>query len=280
MDATIGRYAQHDSCLTNRSWDPECYLQFSGLRLRPAVELLQRVPLASPHVVYDLGCGTGQGTVALGERWPRARVAGVDSSPEMLDRARTLEHDIAWREADIRNWTPDEPADLIVASAVLHFLGDHDILMPQLMRHLRPGGCLALHMPDWWGTPWYRLMHEVLATGGADGGALGTPALRAELAKNRVESPQFYYSLLAPRAAHLDIWHTDYLQIVEGENPVFDWIKVSGLRIVTDALAADERGRFLDLYVPRLHALYPRRDDGRTLFPFKRLFIVAQAPSC
>jgi len=257
-------------------WDPTLYLQFSDLRLRPAVELLQRVPLDAPQTVYDIGCGPGHVTRALQEKWPHASVCGVDSSPEMLAAAAGESGAIRWEQADIQHWTPQAHADLIFASAVLHFLGDHETLLPRLLGFLRPGGCLALHMPDWCETPWYGLMREVLATAGPGGSVLGTPMLRGELARNHVQPAAFYYQLLVDRTAHLDIWKTDYLQVVEGDDPVYDWIKASGLRAVTDHLDDSERGRFLAQYVPRLRKLYPNGPDGRTLFPFRRLFVVAQ----
>jgi trans-aconitate 2-methyltransferase len=260
----------------HRHWDPTLYLKYADLRMRPALELLQRIPLAAPDSAHDLGCGPGDTTLALRERWPGVRLCGVDSSRDMLDTARARAPELDWQQADIAQWTPAHPTDLIFASAVLHFLGDHDTLLPRLLHHVRPGGCLALHMPDWWSTPWYRLMHEVLATGGSAGQALGTPALRMALARNPVESASFYYTLLAPHARCIDIWETDYLQVVDGDDPVFEWIRASGLRTVTDHLEHAERARFVAQYLPRLRGLYPRRADGQTLFPFKRLFIVAQ----
>jgi len=257
-------------------WDPLLYLKYSDLRMRPAVELLQRVALEAPSVVYDIGCGPGHVTRALQEKWPRASVCGVDSSPQMLAAAATEAEGIAWEHADIRHWVPKAGADLIFASAVLHFLDDHETLLPRLLGYLRPGGYLALHMPNWCGTPWYALMREVLATAGPGGTVLGSPVLRSELGRNPVQSATFYYQLLADRTAYLDIWETDYLQIVEGDDAVYDWIKASGLRAVTDHLEAGECTSFLAQYVPRLRKLYPNGADGRTLFPFRRLFIVAQ----
>lgn len=256
-------------------WDPEQYLRFADHRLRPALELLARVPLAAPAVVYDLGCGAGNVTRVLAERWPAARIAGIDSSREMLAEAARADAGIAWVEADLRTWQPDAPPDLLYSNAALHWLDDHGELFPRLLGRLRPGGCLAVQMPLSWHLPSHRSMRETLANGGPGGHALGTEALRDAAARNPVGDASRYYDLLAGRARTVDVWTTEYLQVLEGDDPVLDWVKGTGLRPILNGLADDERALFLAEYTRRLRAAYPPRADGRTLYPFQRLFVVA-----
>jgi trans-aconitate 2-methyltransferase len=261
--------------IANTHWDPRQYLKFSDHRLRPALELLERVPLTSPKVIYDLGCGSGEATRIIVERWPSATVYGIDNSEEMLAQASAEPAKIHWVNADIHKWAPDEAPDLIYSNATLHWVEDHQKLFPRLLGYLEAGGCLAVQMPLSWESPSHRLMRETLANGGPDGEALGAETLRRAVARKWVEAPEAYYDLLVGRARGLDVWTTEYLQILEGDDPVLEWVKGTGLRPILNGLNGKERETFLEEYARRLRDAYPVRADGRTLYPFRRLFIVA-----
>lgn len=253
------------------TWDPGQYEKFAGERLRPALELAARVGHAAPGTVYDLGCGTGEVTRLLAERWPVARVWGVDHSAEMIERAQATPGRVRWVRADLRAWQPEAPADVLYSNATLHWIEDHDHLFPRLLGWLAPDGWLAVQMPLSWSAPSHRLMRETLASLG-----LGTPELRASLARDWVLPADRYYDLLSPRARSVDLWETEYLQTLRGEDPVLAWVKGAGLRPVLHGLADVDRGVFLAEYARRLREAYPMRADGITLCPFRRLFLVAR----
>jgi len=257
-------------------WDPTQYLRFSDHRLRPALELMERIPLEAPRLVCDLGCGTGKVSRLLAERWPAARVEGIDSSTEMLRRAREEEATpaIRWIEADIGSWQPVEPPALLYSNAALHWLGNHETLFPRLVGLLQKGGCLAVQMPLSWDLPSHRLMRDTLADGGGTGRPLGTPELRARMDRRSVHGAEFYHDVLAPLVRVQDLWETEYLHELEGEDPVLEWVRGTGLRPVLAALDGDDRQIFLDAYRARLREAYPRRASGITLYPFRRLFLV------
>jgi trans-aconitate 2-methyltransferase len=265
----------HQGQIAGTRWDPGQYLKFSDHRLRPALELLDRIPLASPGVIYDLGCGSGQVTRLIAERWPSATVFGLDNSQEMLKQASTEPGTVHWIERDIRSWAPEEPPDLIYANATLQWVDEHQALFPRLVGHLSPGGCLAVQMPLSWDAPSHRLMRETLANEGPEARVLGTEALRQAVSRNWVEAAKYYYDLLVSRTRGIDIWETEYLQILGGDNPVLEWVKGTGLRPILNGLDDHERAIFLAEYARRLRVAYPSRPDGRTLYPFRRLFIVA-----
>jgi Trans-aconitate methyltransferase len=256
-------------------WDAKAYQQFSRLRQRPVNELLDRVELKQPKRIYDLGCGTGIATQVLAKRWPRAQLQGIDSSQQMLDEARCLPIKASWKHCDLLDWQPEQPADLLFAAAVLHFVSGHEQLLPRLLGQLNPGGCLAAHMPDWRDALWYKLMLDTLEEAGPGGKPLGTPQLREAMAARPLLSLESYYRLLSPITQTLDIWETEQLQVVDGKSPIYDWVKVSALRPVMQGLKNDEQARFIYHYLMRVHAHYPPESDGHTLFPFKRIFIVA-----
>jgi trans-aconitate 2-methyltransferase len=256
-------------------WDPKQYLKFCDHRLRPAIELLDRIPIESPKVIFDLGCGPGNVTRIIADRWKSAKVYGLDSSRDMLQKARLEPAEIQWVEADIENWIPHEAPELIYSNATLHWVRDHHELFPRLAGFVKAGGCLAVQMPLSWNAASLRLMRETLADGGQGGSPLGTKKLRQTVARKWVEETEVYYDLLAGRVESLDIWETEYLQILEGDDPALEWVRGTALRPVLDGLADDEREIFLNKYRQRLRKAYPVKPDGRTIYPFRRLFIVA-----
>lgn len=265
----------HQGQIASTSWDPSQYLKFADHRLRPALELLDRIPLESPGVIYDLGCGAGDVTRIISERWPEATVYGLDNSREMLEKAAAEPGRVQWVEADVRVWSPAKPPDLIYSNATLHWVEGHHDLFPRLAGLLKAGGCLAVQMPLSWDAPSHRLMRETLAGGGPGGNALGAEELRQAAARDWVESAEVYDDLLAGCSRSLDLWETEYLQILEGDDPVLEWVKGTGLRPILNGLDNRERELFLSEYAQRLRLAYPARADGQTLYPFRRLFIVA-----
>jgi trans-aconitate 2-methyltransferase len=257
------------------SWNPAQYLQFAGERLRPALDLLARVPLDHPRTIVDLGCGAGNVTRMLGERWPDAHVIGVDNSPEMLAQARAaLAGDrYTFVQSDLARWEPDAPVDLVYSNAALHWLPDHSALLPRVARMVATDGVLAVQMPDNFRAPSHTSIAELAHT----------PRWQAKLAHvvcaPPVATPADYFDWLMPVTSRLDIWQTEYLQVLaardDGEHAVAEWTKGTWLVPVLAALDPQEQREFVRDYTWRLALAYPVRADGRTLFPFRRLFIVA-----
>ncbi len=253
------------------AWDPDRYLAFADLRLRPALDLLARVPAEAPASVVDLGCGAGNVTRVLKQRWPQAHITGIDGSPEMLAKAGADAADIDWHEADIEGWRPATAPDVLYSNAALHWLSDHAALFPRLFAMVAAGGALAVQMPRNPDAPAQRLMEEV-ARDGPWWDRLA-PLLRSD----PVAEPGFYYDLLAPAASRVELWETTYQQVLSGDNPVVDWVKGSRLRPLLAALDEPRRSEYEAEYAARVRAAYPKRADGTTLFPFHRLFLIAVA---
>jgi trans-aconitate 2-methyltransferase len=255
------------------AWDPALYLHYADERLRPALDLLARVPLAAPARVADLGCGAGNVTVLLKRRFPGATVTGIDGSAEMLDLARTAAPDCAFVQADIAAWQPEAPTDLLYSNAALHWLDRHDLLFPRLLGALAPGGVLAVQMPAMHDAPIRRLQYEVAAQGPWAGLLAGVGSAPPIL------PPGSYWDMLRPRCATLDIWETTYLHALTGEDAVVQWAMGTSLRPFLATLPSALREGFLDAYRAAVEAAYPRRPDGTTLLPFRRLFLVASLMS-
>lgn len=250
------------------SWNPGTYLSFADQRTRPAGELLARVPAENPARVIDLGCGPGNSTALLAARWPAARLEGLDSSAEMLAEARASGVPARWVLADIGSWAADAPYDVIYSNATFQWLPDQAALLPRLMSFVAPSGIFAFQVPGNYNAPSHALMRETAED----------PRWREKLAKadrTRLGTTAGYYDLLKPHAAHLDIWQTEYLQVLEGEDAVYRWVSGTALRPFVQALDGEDRAAFTVAYKEKLNRAYPRRADGTTLFPFQRLFVVA-----
>ena len=252
------------------SWDPSQYLKFAGERLRPAIDLLASVPAAAPETVVDLGCGAGTLAPLLLERWPQARLLGVDSSPEMLARARADHPRGRFVQADVAAWRPAHPVDLLYSNATRQWISGHDALIPGLLRSITPGGSRAIQMPRNFGARSHPCVIDSIERGP------WRARLEPQLRREPVAEPRHYWRLLHDRCAKLDIWETEYLQVLGGENPVAEFTKGSWLRPFLERLDEPERNAFEADYRTRVLAAYPPEADGSTLFPFRRLFIVVQ----
>lgn len=254
-------------------WDPARYLAFAGPRLRPAVDLLFRVDVAAPGHVVDLGCGTGAMTRLAGARWPGARLTGVDASPAMLARAGTdSPAGTTWVEADLAVWADASPdsADVVLSNAALHWLDHHEALLPRLLAAVRPGGVLAVQMPD----NVHRPSHQALFALAAE--PRWSARLMPLVRPRPVLDPADYHRILAPLSATVDIWRTDYLHRLEGRDPVLGWTESTILRPLAAALSPDEAAELRTAYAESLRRAYPPEADGATLLPFRRLFLVAR----
>jgi trans-aconitate 2-methyltransferase len=273
-------------------WDPALYLRYGGERSRPFFDLLARVGAELPSYVVDMGCGPGQLTVMLAERWPSAAVCGVDNSPQMIEAARQLVPSQAVRTAvsagseptltshapglsfmldDIRHWKPQHLPDVIISNAVLQWVPDHRELIAGWVDQLADGGWLAFQVPGNFDQPSHAILRELAAS------ARWRPLLRDVELNRQTADPADYAELLARAGCEVDAWETTYLHILPGEDPVLEWYKGTGLRPVLAVLDADQAADFLAEYGEQLRVAYPPASFG-TMLPFRRVFAVAHRP--
>ena len=273
-------------------WDPALYLRYGGERSRPFFDLLARVGAELPSYVADMGCGPGQLTAMLAERWPSATVCGVDNSPQMIEAARQLVPAQAVRTAvsagsgptltshapglsfmldDIRHWKPQHLPDVIISNAVLQWVPDHRELIVRWVDQLADGGWLAFQVPGNFDQPSHAILRELAAS------ARWRPLLRDVELNRQTADPADYAELLAGAGCEVDAWETTYVHILRGEDPVLEWYKGTGLRPVLAVLDADQAADFLAEYGEQLRAAYPPASFG-TMLPFRRVFAVAQRP--
>lgn len=264
--------AQQDDAKKFR-WQPSQYLKFASPRLRPALDLLNQINLASPQHIYDLGCGPGNVTQFIKSRWPTAFITGVDSSADMLKQASidtNNDPSFSWAQADLDHWQPDQMPDLLYSNACLHWLDNHEALFVKLMSYLAPNGVLAVQMPNNFNQPTHSLARETALEGP------WRDQLAPIIRQAPILSPKKYLEILAPLAASVDAWETCYYHVLTGDNPVVEWTKGSALKPYLDACVDDQqRQSFLSLYAEKVLKNYPKQSNGTTVMAFHRLFIVA-----
>ncbi|MBO9554936.1 MAG: methyltransferase domain-containing protein [Cellulomonas sp.] len=263
-------------------WDPHQYALFGTHRGRPFADLLTRVSADAPALVVDLGCGDGPLTLGLAERWPDARIVGIDSSPQMLAAARSLDTEgrVEWVEARAEEWSPADlgaPIDVLVTNAALQWVPGHRDLFARWVSALAPGGWFAMQVPDNFDAPSHRLMREVAARHARAADLL--PVLQRAIA---VAAPADYLGDLARLGLDADVWRTAYLHVLDPagaqRSPVLEWVTGTGLRPVLDVLTDDaERAEFLADYTAELDRAYPRQAWGVVL-EFSRIFAVGRQP--
>jgi trans-aconitate 2-methyltransferase len=265
-------------------WDATQYLRFGGERARPFFDLLARVGAELPEYVVDLGCGPGNLTALLAERWPSAAVCGVDSSPQMIEAARKLAESLrspgsgsvvtshapglSFVLDDVRHWEPQSLPDVIISNAVLQWVPGHRELLVRWADWLAPEGWLAFQVPGNFDQPSHEILREMVVS------ARWHPLLRDVELNRQSADPADYAELLAGAGCEADAWETTYVHILEGDDPVLEWYKGTGLRPVLAVLDADQAAGFLAEYGERLRAAYPPKSFG-TVFPFRRVFAVA-----
>lgn len=253
-------------------WDPAQYAAFSDHRSRPFFDLVGRIDHPAPRRVIDLGCGPGELTVVLARRWPEAEVLGVDSSPEMVESARSMKDtpaNLSFASGDVRDWMPEAGTDVVVSNAVLQWVPGHQTLLRRWAVALEERAWLAFQVPGNFSAPSHVLMRR-LAESERWNDQLGS-VLRHD---DAVSSPEDYHRLLRGAGLETDAWETTYQHLLTGADPVLEWVRGTGLRPVLAALTAADAAEFERTYARMLAEAYPPEPDGGTLLAFRRIFAV------
>lgn len=248
------------------TWNADQYLKFNEERTRPCRDLVNAIALESVRQAVDLGCGPGNSARVLAARWPNAEITGLDSSTEMIEVAREDHAERRWILGDISEWAVTESArfDLVFSNAALQWVEDHVTLYPKLCNRVAPMGCLAVQIPADFNALPHRIMREL------------APA-NVQVREWHSHEASFYYDVLAPHAESVDVWETEYQHVMPTADAIVEWYKGSGMRPFLEALRTDTaRNRFLAEYTDRIRSAYPASADGKVLFPFRRLFVIAR----
>ncbi len=253
-------------------WNPETYLQFAAERSRPFYDLTSRIQATAPRQVVDLGCGPGQLTAGLADRWPAATILGIDDAPAMIDRAQQYAGErLRFQLGDLSAWTAVEPVDVLISNATLQWVPGHLDLLPRLVAALAPGGWLAIQVPGNFDQPSHQLLYGLAAD------PRFAPAT-AGLERPSAPDASTYLSHLAVLGLDVDAWETTYLHVLRGPDAVFRWMTGTGAGPFLQALSGEKRAEFETEYRALLHEAYPDHGFGSVL-AFRRTFVVAHEPS-
>jgi len=252
------------------TWNPALYLKFQQERTQPSIDLVRRIEVKKPASILDVGCGPGNSTAVLAERWPQSRITGLDNSAEMIGKARTDFPDRDWVVSDARDLPDWRRYDIVYSNAAIQWIPDHETLVPRLLALVNPGGALAVQVPLYHGMPVRRVISEVAqenrwraVTEGADSQMV-------------FHDPPFYYDLVAPNSDRVSLWQTSYFHEMESHSMIVEMIRSTGMRPFLERLKSDgEREQFAALVLDGIKREYPRQANGRVLFEFRRFFFVA-----
>jgi trans-aconitate 2-methyltransferase len=253
----------------NKDWNPELYLRFNKERTQPAIDLLNRIEIASPQKILDVGCGPGNSTSELRRRWPAAHILGIDSSAAMIEKAQADYPQAKWAVMDALNIKSVDEFDVIFSNAVIHWVPGHEVLLKILVQALTANGVLAIQMPLYHEMPVYALVEKLYHTMFPE----------SPFASGRVfnfHSAAYYYDLLTQMQCSFALWETSYIHVMASHEQILEMIQSTGLKPYLDEIRDNaQKADFANAVLDNLHAVYKRQSDGRVLFPFKRLFLIA-----
>lgn len=253
----------------NKDWNPELYLRFNQERTQPAIDLLKRIEMDAPRKILDVGCGPGNSTRALAQRWPAACVLGIDNSVAMIQKARADYPHAHWEVMDARHIQSVNEFDIIFSNAVIHWVPDHEAIFKNLIQALTDKGVLAIQMPLYHEMPVYDLVEELY------GKMFPASPFVADTVFN-FHSVDYYYDLLSQMPCAFSLWGTSYMHVMASHQQIVEMIKSTGLKPYLDEIRDDaQKVEFENQVLQRLSEIYKTRRDGRVLFPFKRLFLMA-----
>lgn len=253
------------------SWDPSLYLRFDTERTQPCIDLVARINLENPLNIVDLGCGPGNSTAVLARRWPQARITGVDSSEEMLAQARREQPGGRFELGDVAAWAPESAVDLVFSNALMQWVKDHDQQLPRQLSWVHPGGLLAMQIPYHLESEAHKVIRETVSRE-RWAAKIGDPGASFD-----IRPPEQYYEILAGRVQRVDIWITHYIHVLDSVDAVIEWVRGTGLRPVLAKLEPSEQTEFLGELRQTAAGVFRPQSDGRVLFHFPRLFLLAQA---
>ena len=252
-------------------WDPELYLRFQRERDKPAMDLIGNIELDSPGRIVDLGCGPGNSTLLLKARWPGAEIIGIDCSPSMIGKAREACPEASFLVADMCGDLTDlGPFDIVFANASLQWISDQAGLIFRLFGLVGPQGVLAAQIPQFDQMPISGVINKVVASsrwasslGDLDPGFHFNPDAN-------------YYEWFSYPGTDVRMWATEYYHVMDGHDRIVEMMRSTGLKTYLEHLSDGDAPQFIRSIKEGLERAYPRQKDGKVLFPFKRLFVLAR----
>jgi trans-aconitate 2-methyltransferase len=251
------------------TWNPDKYLKFSGQRTQPSIDLAERIRLSEPVTIIDIGCGPGNSTQILAQKWPAAKIIGLDSSAAMIKKAQEHFPALSWIEGKAENLPEDRKYDLVFSNAALQWITGHETLIPKLWNIVDKGGALAVQIPKFDKMDINTSIQTVLSDDRWRCYNESAHAIKS------LHDLNYYYNLLCDRTDDLELWETHYYHVLPSQASIIDFIESTALKIYLDEMSEAEKIDFKNSILDDLKRYYPTLIDGKVFFPFKRIFFIA-----
>lgn len=250
-------------------WKPELYLKFKKQRTQPAIDLVSRIDLTAPKRIIDIGCGPGNSTLTLKNRWPNAEITGIDNSPSMIEQAKKTDGDINWICADASDDLDGlGKFDIVFSNAAIQWMPRHEELLPRLFSLLDVGGVFAVQVPVTTQMPVHVSLQSIVQS------ERWSNKFSGENSHSTFSAP-YYYDILSKLSRDIDLWETHYYHVMENHQSIVQWYSSTGLKPYLDRLeSASDQTNFLIEFENALKFAYPKQVDGFVLFPFTRIFFI------
>ncbi len=251
-------------------WNPDLYLKFRNERTQPSIDLVNRINLThSPENILDIGCGPGNSSQIVLQRWPRSKLRGVDHSPNMIEKANKDFPDQEWILADAAHYEPGTTFDVVFSNATIQWIPNHRDLIYRFCSFLSENGALAVQLPKFHDMPLAKAIDCVAHRGRWKSRTGDCSSLFT------YHDHRFYYDVLASRLRLIDIWETDYIHIMPSHSSIVEWIRSTGMKPYLDRLTDEnEKHDFEQEVLGFIRSDYPLQPNGRVLFSFKRMFFI------
>jgi trans-aconitate 2-methyltransferase len=256
--------------MKTHDWNPDLYLKFNNERVRPSIDLVSRIDFQNPQSIIDIGCGPGNSTLVLVQRWPDARIVGADNSPAMIEKAKKDYHDQQWLLFDAGKDQLADKYDIIFSNATIQWIPKHDELIKNCYNALNNEGILAVQLPRFFDMPISKAINDVAELPKWKEVVKDVPGLFT------IHSPSNYYDQLAKYFSKIDIWTTDYYHVMESHQAILEMMVTTGVKPYLERIKSEDHQEFKSLLLDRITIAYPSQQDGKVLYPFKRLFFVAK----
>ncbi len=256
----------------NTNWNPELYLRFQEERTQPAIDLVNRIEMENPDKIIDIGCGPGNSTKILRDKWPNSEILGIDNSGQMIDKAKLNYPEGNWQLADVLDLPGLNEYDIVFSNAALQWIPNHEKLIPYLLKLLKPKGIIAVQLPQNQLSILYKALNQI-----ASEEVFKEYTQDAQKILN-YQTGEYYYNLLHKKLENLYIWETTYYHIIRNHEDIVNWYQSTGMRPYLEALSTESmKTEMIERLILKCKDGYDIQSDGRIIFPFKRLFFMGQA---
>ncbi|MBP3359680.1 MAG: methyltransferase domain-containing protein [Clostridia bacterium] len=250
-------------------WNSEQYLKFKKQRTQPAIDLAKRISVEHPNNILDIGCGPGNSTSVLKKIFPQACILGVDSSEDMIKKAKELYPDINFKLCDVTTELDKlDKYDVIFSNACLQWIPNHKEFIPMLFNSLNENGVLAVQIPMNGRETLFKIMNEVISEPQWDFSSMS-------IETNETLLPEEYFDILSSCTENFDIWETVYYHNMPSVEAMVEWVKGTRLRPYLNALDKTKAENLEKEITKRAAMLYNTQENGEIIFKFRRFFFVA-----